>query len=191
MFGNSNNVGRSHDHFQVDVEIAARHFVEFGYISSDFAEYSAYDEADGFREFEDGITEIDNHLDSNNFETQTQETQRVTFQKTILRRKRIQIGRYAIHVGPKELFEKHHANLSALPFILGLVKYMSSGPVVQMVWEHLNVVKIGRQMLGATNPANSLPGEDFYIRNGREIIHGSGAANKKINLYFTKKELVS
>lgn len=37
---------------------------------------------------------------------------------------------------------------------------MSSGPVVAMVWEGLDVVKQGRQMLGATNPLNSMPG--FY-----------------------------
>ncbi|KAL5288263.1 awd family protein [Megaselia abdita] len=97
----------------------------------------------------------------------------------------------------KELLEKHYADLSARPFFPGLVKYMGSGPVVPMVWEGLNVVKTGRQMLGATNPADSLPGTirgDFCIQVGRNIIHGSDAvesANKEINLWFTEKELVS
>ncbi|XP_058456215.1 nucleoside diphosphate kinase [Malaya genurostris] len=97
----------------------------------------------------------------------------------------------------KELLEKHYADLSARPFFPGLVSYMSSGPVVPMVWEGLNVVKTGRQILGATNPADSAPGTirgDLCIQVGRNIIHGSDAvesANKEIALWFTDKELVA
>nr|CAD7603441.1 unnamed protein product [Timema genevievae] len=58
----------------------------------------------------------------------------------------------------EELLKKHYADLSARPFFNGLVKYMSSGPVVPMVWEGLNVVKTGRVMLGATDPKDSAPG---------------------------------
>lgn len=73
---------------------------------------------------------------------------------------------------------------------------MSSGPVVAMVWEGLNAVKTGRQMLGATNPADSAPGSirgDLCIQVGRNICHGSDSvesANKEIALWFTEKELV-
>ena len=48
------------------------------------------------------------------------------------------------------------------PFFAGLVKYMASGPVVGMVWEGLDAVKTGRAMLGATNPLNSTPGQQFF-----------------------------
>lgn len=97
----------------------------------------------------------------------------------------------------QDLLEKHYADLSARPFFAGLVKYMSSGPVVATVWEGLNAVKTGRQMLGATNPADSLPGTirgDLCVQVGRNIIHGSDAvesANKEISLWFTDAELVS
>lgn len=93
--------------------------------------------------------------------------------------------------------EKHYADLSARPFFPGLVTYMSSGPVVPMVWEGLNVVKTGRVMLGATNPADSAPGTirgDLCIQVGRNIIHGSDAvesANKEIALWFKVSELIS
>lgn len=96
----------------------------------------------------------------------------------------------------KELLEKHYADLASRPFFPGLVKYMSSGPVVPMVWEGLNVVKTGRVMLGATDPKDSAPGTirgDLCIQVGRNIIHGSDSvdsANKEINLWFTEKELV-
>lgn len=73
---------------------------------------------------------------------------------------------------------------------------MNSGPVVAMVWEGLNAVKTGRQMLGATNPADSAPGSirgDLCIQVGRNICHGSDSvesANKEIALWFTPAELV-
>ena len=66
-----------------------------------------------------------------------------------------------------------------------------------MVWEGLNVVKTGRVMLGATNPADSAPGTirgDYCIQVGRNIIHGSDAvesANKEIALWFSEKEVIS
>lgn len=74
---------------------------------------------------------------------------------------------------------------------------MSSGPVVPMVWEGLNVVKTGRVMLGATNPADSAPGTirgDLCVQVGRNIIHGSDSvesANKEIALWFKESEIVA
>lgn len=74
---------------------------------------------------------------------------------------------------------------------------MSSGPVVATVWEGLNVVKTGRVLLGATNPADSAPGTirgDLCVEVGRNIIHGSDSvesAKKEINLWFTEKEVIN
>ena len=93
----------------------------------------------------------------------------------------------------EDLLKQHYADLSSKPFFPGLVKYMSSGPVVPMVWEGLNVVKTGRVMLGATNPADSAPGTirgDFCIQVGRNICHGSDAvesAAKGISFNFFKQ----
>merc|ERR1712035_42334 len=66
-----------------------------------------------------------------------------------------------------------------------------------MVWEGLNVVKMGRMMLGETNPQASLPGSirgDYSIQVGRNICHGSDAvesANHEIALWFKPEELMS
>lgn len=95
----------------------------------------------------------------------------------------------------EELLKKHYADLSARPFFAGLVKYMSSGPVVAMVWQGLNAVKTGRVMLGETNPADSLPGTirgDLCVQIGRNICHGSDSvesAQKEIALWFADSEL--
>ena len=97
----------------------------------------------------------------------------------------------------KEHLEKHYADLSSKPFFPGLVQYMSSGPVVPMVWEGKEVVKMGRQMLGETNPLASKPGSirgDFCIDIGRNICHGSDAvesAKKEIALWFNDSELTN
>ena len=96
----------------------------------------------------------------------------------------------------EDLLKQHYADLSSKPFFPGLVKYMSSGPVVPMVWEGLNVVKTGRVMLGATNPADSAPGTirgDFCIQVGRNICHGSDAvesAAKGISFNFFLKQYI-
>ncbi|KAM9305982.1 nucleoside diphosphate kinase A [Gastrophryne carolinensis] len=95
-----------------------------------------------------------------------------------------------------ELLKQHYIDLKDRPFYKGLVSYMSSGPVVPMVWQGLNVVKTGRVMLGETNPADSKPGTirgDFCIQVGRNIIHGSDSvesAKKEIALWFKDEELV-
>merc|ERR1719352_1879845 len=80
---------------------------------------------------------------------------------------------------------------------LKLQEYMLSGPVACMVWEGENVVKMGRQMLGETNPQASLPGTirgDFSIVVGRNICHGSDSpenAEKEIGLWFGEDEVIS
>ncbi|XP_047916130.2 nucleoside diphosphate kinase 3 isoform X1 [Anser cygnoides] len=70
----------------------------------------------------------------------------------------------------EELLKEHYVALRDRPFYGRLVKYMSSGPVVAMVWQGLDVVKMARMMIGETNPAESLPGTirgDFCIDVGR------------------------
>eukprot|EP00937_MAST-01D_sp_MAST-1D-sp2_P002960 g2960.t1 len=90
----------------------------------------------------------------------------------------------------KEHLEEHYADLAGKPFFPGLITYMTSGPVVCMVWQGLNAVKEGRKMLGATKPADSALGTirgDFCIDVGRNLCHGSDAvesAEKEIALWF-------
>ncbi|KAG0145810.1 hypothetical protein CROQUDRAFT_63492 [Cronartium quercuum f. sp. fusiforme G11] len=90
----------------------------------------------------------------------------------------------------KEHCEKHYADLKGKPFFSGLTTFMSSGPVVAIVFEGKDVVKQGRAMLGATNPLSSASGTirgDFGIDMGRNICHGSDAvesAKKEIALWF-------
>merc|ERR1711934_476205 len=92
----------------------------------------------------------------------------------------------------KDLLEKHYADLASKGFFAGLIQYMSSGPVVCMVWEGYNAVRSGRKLLGETRPDDSLPGTirgDFCVEVGRNICHGSDSvesAEKEIELWFGK-----
>ena len=66
--------------------------------------------------------------------------------------------------------ENHYADLKGKKFFPGLIDYMTSGPVIAMVWEGMNVVAAGRKMLGATKPQDSEPGTirgDYCIDVGR------------------------
>ncbi|XP_013862322.1 nucleoside diphosphate kinase 3 [Austrofundulus limnaeus] len=95
----------------------------------------------------------------------------------------------------EELLREHYWDLRNKPFFSSLIRYMSSGPVVVMVWQGLDVVKTARKMLGETNPADSLPGTvrgDFCVEVGRNVIHGSdsvASAQKEISLWFRQNEL--
>lgn len=90
----------------------------------------------------------------------------------------------------KEHMEKHYADLKEKKFFPGLITYMTSGPVVAMVWEGKGATKEGRKMLGATMPSESAPGTirgDYCIEVGRNICHGSDSvelANAEIALWF-------
>lgn len=97
----------------------------------------------------------------------------------------------------RELAEQHYAEHKERPFFAGLVEFITSGPLVAMVWEGEGVVAAARLMIGATKPAESNPGTirgDFGVTVGRNIIHGSDAvetAQKEIGLWFSDAELVS
>ncbi|MEY2979400.1 MAG: nucleoside-diphosphate kinase [Prochlorotrichaceae cyanobacterium] len=95
----------------------------------------------------------------------------------------------------RELAEKHYEVHKDKPFFAGLVNFITSGPVVAMVWEGDGVVASSRKIIGATNPLNAEPGTirgDFGVSIGRNLIHGSDAvetAQREIALWFKEDEL--
>ncbi len=97
----------------------------------------------------------------------------------------------------KELAEAHYSVHKERPFFPSLVEFITSGPVVAMVWEGDGVIAGARKLIGATNPLNAEPGTirgDLGANIGRNIIHGSDApetAQYEIGLWFTEAELVN
>jgi nucleoside-diphosphate kinase len=96
-----------------------------------------------------------------------------------------------------DLAKQHYAEHVGKPFYEKLVSYITSGPVVPMVWEGANAVDFVRKILGETDPQNAAPGTiraDYGQEIGRNIIHGSdskASAEREINLFFTETELFS
>lgn len=97
----------------------------------------------------------------------------------------------------KTTAEQHYAEHKERPFFAGLVSFITSGPVVAMVWEGNNVVASVRKMMGATNPANAEIGTirgDFCVDIGRNIVHGSDSvesATREIAIFFKSEEQYS
>ncbi|MCB8917842.1 MAG: nucleoside-diphosphate kinase [Ardenticatenaceae bacterium] len=95
------------------------------------------------------------------------------------------------------LAEQHYAVHAARPFYQSLVSYITSGPVVAMVWEGKDAIAAARSTMGATNPVAAAPGTirgDLGMEIGRNLVHGSDSpenAEKEVNLFFSEAELVA
>ena len=80
-------------------------------------------------------------------------------------------------------------------FFNDLVKFMTSGPVVVQVLEGENAVAANREIMGATNPANAVPGtirKDFAESIEANSVHGSDSADNartEIAFFFSGIEL--
>jgi len=97
----------------------------------------------------------------------------------------------------KEFAETHYAVHKGKPFYNGLVKYLTSTPVMAMVWEGEYAVALVRQTMGATNPLEALPGtirHDLALKISRNLTHASDSlatAQNEIQLWFTEDEIHS
>ena len=78
----------------------------------------------------------------------------------------------------RALAESHYGVHKERPFFAGLVDFITSGPVVAMVWEGEGVIASARKLIGATKPLEADPGTirgDLAVNIGRNVIHGSDA----------------
>lgn len=97
----------------------------------------------------------------------------------------------------QELAETHYGVHKERPFYNDLVSYITSGPVVAMVWQGNNAIAAARATIGATNPVEASPGSirgDFGMEIGRNLVHGSDSSEngvKEASYFFNDDELVS
>ncbi|HEY45303.1 MAG: nucleoside diphosphate kinase [Anaerolineae bacterium SM23_ 63] len=96
----------------------------------------------------------------------------------------------------RSMAELHYAVHKGKPFYDGLIDYITSSPVMAMVWEGPNAVAAVRQTMGATRPIDADPGSvrhDFSLDVGRNLTHASDSiptAIEEIELWFKSHELV-
>jgi nucleoside-diphosphate kinase len=99
-------------------------------------------------------------------------------------------------VPSREIAEQHYAVHRERPFFGELVDFIISGPVVAMVWEGTEAIKLTRMMIGALKPLEALPGTirgDFTTEIQTNLVHGSDApetAAAEIALWFKPEELL-
>jgi len=105
------------------------------------------------------------------------------------------VGAKFIHVSEepaRQLYAVHRGK----PFFEDLVKFISSAPVLVMVWEAEGVIDMVRKMMGATFGCDAEPGTirgDLGCSKGYNLVHGSDSAEtaaREINLFFQPSEIV-
>ena len=83
------------------------------------------------------------------------------------------------------------------PFFGELVEFMTYGPVVVQVLEGENAIQLNRDVMGATNPANAVPGTiraEFATNITENAVHGSDGpdtARSEISFFFKDGEIFS
>ncbi|NLU46137.1 MAG: nucleoside-diphosphate kinase [Euryarchaeota archaeon] len=98
---------------------------------------------------------------------------------------------------PREVAENHYGEHKGKGFYGSLIDYITSGPVLAMVWEGDNAVAVCRNIMGKTNPQDSAPGTirgDLGMVTGVNLIHGSDSpesATREIGIFFRPEELLS
>jgi nucleoside-diphosphate kinase len=100
-----------------------------------------------------------------------------------------------LHMDEK-LAQRHYAIHKGKAFFNGLVNFITSSPIIAIVFQGKNAVEIIRQMMGETDPVKARSGTirgDFGIDIGHNLVHGSDSlenASKEIELFFKKNEIL-
>jgi nucleoside-diphosphate kinase len=95
----------------------------------------------------------------------------------------------------KELARRHYAIHKDKPFFNNLVNYITSAPIIAIIFEGKKAVGVIRQTMGATDPAKAEAGTirgDFGLDIEHNTIHGSDSietAREEIKLFFGEDEI--
>jgi nucleoside-diphosphate kinase len=104
------------------------------------------------------------------------------------------VGLKLMHIS-KDVAARHYAEHQGKPFYEGLLTFITSGPVVAMIWEGREAVSVVRSLMGTTDPLKATPGTirgDLALDLGMNLIHGSDSPDRaatEIALFFNKAEL--
>ena len=105
------------------------------------------------------------------------------------------VGLKLMQITPEQA-AKHYAEHQEKPFFNELTDYITSGPVVAMVWQGDDCVTLVRKLTGSTKPTEAAPGTirgDFCMHTQCNVIHASDSeesAEREVNLFFKPEEIV-
>lgn len=106
------------------------------------------------------------------------------------------VGMKLVHVG-EDLAKQHYAEHAERPFFPGLLKFITSSPVLACAIQGPNAVAVCRTLIGATNGQKADPGTirgDLGMSGANNLVHGSDSpesAQRELALWFTEDELVT
>lgn len=115
---------------------------------------------------------------------------------TRFEQKGLQLSGLKLMTIPVSLAERHYEQHKGKPFYEGLVKFMTSSPVVVLALRGKDAIAIARKMMGATFGSKAEPGTirgDLGVSNSFNLIHGSDspeAAQRELELFFKPEELI-
>jgi nucleoside-diphosphate kinase len=95
-----------------------------------------------------------------------------------------------------ELAAQHYAEHVDKPFFPDLQRFITSGPVMAMVWEGDEIIPLSRKLIGKTNCLEAEPGTirgDYASHTRYNLIHGSdspASAAREIAIFFPPSEVV-
>jgi nucleoside-diphosphate kinase len=95
----------------------------------------------------------------------------------------------------KNLAQRHYAIHEGKAFFHDLVNFITSSPIIAIIFQGKDAVEIIRRMIGETDPAKAPGGTirgDFGIDIGHNLVHGSDSlenASREISLFFSPEEI--
>jgi len=105
------------------------------------------------------------------------------------------VGCKLMQISP-DLAAQHYKDHVGKPFYAGLVRFMTSAPVLVLAIRGMNAITVARGMMGATFGSKAAAGTirgDFGVSNSFNLIHGSDgpeAAAREISLFFKQGEVI-
>ncbi len=96
----------------------------------------------------------------------------------------------------EEMAAKHYAEHIGKDFYEPLVRFITSGPVLAMVWEGENAIKAVRKIVGKTDPHEAGPGTirgDMAAITRMNLVHASDSpesAEREIALFFDESDII-
>ena len=106
------------------------------------------------------------------------------------------VGCKLMHISP-QLAATHYEAHKERGFYPGLVKFMTSSPVLVLALKGNAAITIARNMMGATFGSKANPGTirgDFGVSNSFNLIHGSDspeAAERELGLFFKEGDVLN
>lgn len=94
------------------------------------------------------------------------------------------------------LARRHYAEHEGKPFFAGLVDYITSAPVLAMVFDGPAAIQVVRSAVGSTNPAEATPGSirgDYGLERGKNLVHASDSVEsgqRESTLFFKPHEIL-